>query len=42
MGYPEHNKIIKKLSKKYHKQANWDIDDLIKDIVNMIVKEKFA
>jgi len=33
MGYPMHEKIVKKLEKKYHKQENIDRDELIKDII---------
>ena len=33
MGYPMHEKIVKKLEKKFHKQENIDRDELIKDIL---------
>lgn len=41
LGYPEHDKIIFKLSKKYYKKSDWQLNDLIKDIIDMVAKEKF-
>lgn len=42
MSYPEHDKIINKLSKKYHKKIGWDIDSLIKEILECVRKNKLA
>lgn len=33
MGYPEHRKIVKKLSKKYHQMESWQTKQLIEDII---------
>ncbi|MDD2935201.1 MAG: hypothetical protein PHX25_01880 [Candidatus Pacebacteria bacterium] len=36
MGYPMHEKIVKKLEKKYHKQEKINRDELIKDILKEV------
>lgn len=42
MSYPEHDKIVNKLSKKLYKQASWSIDDLIEEIIEAVKKNKLA
>lgn len=38
MGYPEHKNIVKKLSKKFYRRENIDINVLIKDILKAVQK----
>ncbi len=38
MEYPEHSKIIKELKKIYYQNNNWQIDSLIKDIIQLVKK----
>lgn len=42
MSYPEHDKIVNKLSKKFCEQINWSTDDLIKEIIEAVKKNKLA
>jgi len=36
MPYPEHNKIVRILRKKYYRVEKWDVDLLIKDIIILV------
>lgn len=36
MDYPEHQKIIKKLENKYSSKNNWELDDLIDNIIQLV------
>ena len=40
MDYPEHEKIIKSLSKKYYKREKFNIDVLSRDIITELVNAK--
>ena len=36
MGYPEHKRIVNKLSKKYYKKDKWQLDEIINDIIKLV------
>lgn len=38
IGYPEHKSITKILERKYYKKDDWQVDNLIKDIIIIIRK----
>lgn len=38
--YREHHRIIKSIGKKYYKKSNWNVDELIEDIMKEVRKDK--
>ena len=42
LGYPEHTKIVKQLSRVWYRRSKWDLDGLVDEIIKEVQKQKLV